>query len=384
MAAFADRIPGKAVSVVKLKVLIIEPSGRGGVCQHAHNLANALAGRGCVVAAAGGVRFETKAFPREYTAIEVFDRFRPRPARLLNLLRFARTFQPDIVHIEGAVHPGAYLVIWKVLARITNARFVYTAHDVFSKNRRPYHPWVLKRIYRGMDHILVNAHQNKQEIIDHFNVAPARVSPLPVGDLMAFIRDRSSSRPSGVPTHAKVILFFGIIERRKGLLTLIRAFPTIKKEIPEAFLLIVGQPHEDLEPYTRAIDELHVSDSVSMRPGYAPLTEVGGLFGASDVVALPYEEGWNSGVVSCAHGFGKPVAATNIAGVPEVVRDGETGFLAPPGDAEAMARIIIRLLGDDALRRRMAPFIRKAAERNAWSEIAAASESVYRSVTRTP
>ncbi len=360
--------------------MIIEPSGRGGVCQHAHNLANALAARGCNVAAAGGVGFETKPFPRDYKAIEVFDRFRPRPARLLNLIRFARTFRPHIVHIEGAVHPGAYLVLWKVLAGVAPARFVYTAHDVFSKNRRPYHPWVLKRIYRGMDHILVNARQNKQEIIDHFNVAPTRVTPLPVGDLLAFIRDSPRSGPPDLPSHAKIILFFGIIERRKGLLTLIRAFPKIKKEIPEAFLLIVGQPHEDMEPYTRAIEDLHISASVSMRPGYAPLTATAGLFDVADVVALPYEEGWNSGVVSCAYGFGKPVAATAITGVPEVVTDGETGFLAPPGDPGAMARIIIRLLGDDALRRRMAPFIRKAAQRDAWSDIAASTESVYRAI----
>ncbi len=366
--------------VLKLNVLIIEPSGRGGVWQHAHNLANALAARGCNVAAAGGVGFETGPFPRDYEAVEVFDRFRPRPARLLNFLRFVQAFRPHIVHMEGAVHPGALLVLWRVLARITDARFVYTAHDVFPKNRRPYHPWVLKRIYRGMDHIFVNARQNKQEIIAHFNAPPTRVSPLPVGDLMAFIRDAPRSGPPGLPARAKIILFFGVIERRKGLLTLIRAFPKIKKEVPEAFLLIVGQPHEDLEPYTRAIEELRISDDVSLRPGYAPLTAAAGLFDAADVVALPYEEGWNSGVVSCAHGFGKPVAATAIAGVPEVVKDGETGFLAPPGDPEAMARILIRLLGDDALRRRMAPFIRKAARRNAWPDIAAFTESVYRGI----
>ncbi|MCP4689960.1 MAG: glycosyltransferase family 4 protein [Desulfobacterales bacterium] len=363
-----------------MKVLIIEPSGRGGVCQHAHNLANALARRGCAVEVAGGVQFETKPFPRDYELIEVFDRFRPRPARLLKFLRFVRASRPDVIHMESAVHPGVCLVLWKILARFTRARFVYTAHDVFPKKQRKYHPWVLKQIYRGVDHIFVNAHQNKQEIIHHFNVAPTRISSLPVGDLMAFVRDLSWYRPRALPANGKIILFFGIIERRKGLLTLLRAFPIIKREIPEAFLLVVGKPHEDMAPYTRAIDELGISDHVSIRPEYAPLMEVAGVFGGADVVALPYDAGWNSGVISCAYGFGKPVAATSITGIPEVVKEGETGFLAPPGDPEAMARIIIRLLGDDALRRRMVPFIREAAERNAWPGIAAAAESVYRAI----
>jgi glycosyltransferase involved in cell wall biosynthesis len=63
-------------------------------------------------------------------------------------------------------------------------------------------------------------------------------------------------------------------------------------------------------------------------------------------------------VVMEALACGTPVVATDVGGIPEMIRDGETGFLVPPGDSRAMAARIVQLLADDSLR---ASFGQKAA-----------------------
>lgn len=357
---------------------MVEPGGRGGICQHAHNLANALAARGHDVALATGVGHETARFPRGYQTLEVFDRFVPRPVRLLRLLAFAARFRPDVVHIEGAVHPGSYYAIWRMLRPFARCRFVYTAHDVFSKKKRPYHPWVLRRIYRGMDHVLVNAERNKQEIVEGFGGSPDRITFVPVGDLVAFVRDVPAGPLDGVPEGTRRLLFFGNIEPRKGLMTLIRAFRRVRDEVPGAVLAIMGRPFEDVGPYRAEIERLGLTDAVCFRPDYVPLEMISSVLGWADLLVLPYERAWNSGIILSAYAFGKPVVSTDVSGLSEVVVDGRTGLVVPPGDAGALASAVVRILSDDALRAAMAAAAREVAARHSWAVIAGQTERAYR------
>lgn len=77
------------------------------------------------------------------------------------------------------------------------------------------------------------------------------------------------------------------------------------------------------------------------------------FFQRASVVAVPYTEASQSGVVPMAYTFGKPVVATRTGGLPDVVEHGETGLLVPPRDEDALADAIIKLLRDAELRRRL-------------------------------
>lgn len=360
-----------------MKILLVEPAGKGGICQHAHNLANALAARDHEVALATTVGFETKPFPRSYRAIEVFDRFRPRPLLMMSFLRWARAFRPDVVHIEAAVHPGAYFLIWKVLESVIKSRFIYTAHDVVSKKSRPYHPWVLKKIYSGMDRIVVNAVRNRDEIVARFGIKPDRICFVPVGDLVAFVRDVPPGNIEGVPPGSRKILFFGNIEPRKGLATLIQAFAGVRRAAPDAFLIIMGRPFEDVKPYQEKIKQLGLSAHVLLRPTYVPLDQISTVLTAADVLALPYERAWNSGIILSAYSYGKPVVATSVSGLSEAIEDGKTGFIVPPGDAGALERALSRILSDTTLREMMQKEARRVADLNSWAHIAEQTERIY-------
>jgi glycosyltransferase involved in cell wall biosynthesis len=75
---------------------------------------------------------------------------------------------------------------------------------------------------------------------------------------------------------------------------------------------------------------------------YVPNEEVGLYFASADLVVLPYTSATGSGVVQVAFGYGVPVLTTTVGSLPEVVTEGETGYLVPPGSPAALADAIAR------------------------------------------
>jgi glycosyltransferase involved in cell wall biosynthesis len=146
------------------------------------------------------------------------------------------------------------------------------------------------------------------------------------------------------------ILFFGFVRKYKGLEYLIRAMPEVLRSI-QVKLLVVGEFWEDKGPYLKAIEELGLQGNIEVVDRYVPNEEVGLYFSAADVVVLPYVDATQSAIVSLAYAFDKPVITTHVGGLPEVVNDGETGFIVPPGDSEALAAAIVRYFGEDCASR---------------------------------
>jgi glycosyltransferase involved in cell wall biosynthesis len=99
-------------------------------------------------------------------------------------------------------------------------------------------------------------------------------------------------------------------------------------------------PYEEL---AQLAQRLGVTDRVELRDGYVSNEDTALLFSACDAALLPYRSATQSGVVALAFGYGRPVIATAVGGLPAAVRDGVDGLLAPPDDADALARAIERV-----------------------------------------
>jgi glycosyltransferase involved in cell wall biosynthesis len=153
-------------------------------------------------------------------------------------------------------------------------------------------------------------------------------------------------------------VFFGRIWDYKGLDFLIRAEPLITERVPHARIVIAGSG-DDFERYRRAM--VH-PDRFVVHNHFIPDEQMVELFRQASVVVLPYVDGSISGVVPVANTFGKPVVATTVGILPEMVEHGRTGLIVPPRDPQALADAIVRLLVDDELRRELG---RNAAERAA-------------------
>jgi glycosyltransferase involved in cell wall biosynthesis len=94
--------------------------------------------------------------------------------------------------------------------------------------------------------------------------------------------------------------------------------------------------------FARQIQELQIEHAVRVVDRYVPNEEVGLYFSAADLVVLPYVSGTGSGIVQIAYGLEKPVLATRVGSLPEVVDDGRTGYLVNPGDPDAWSDLLSR------------------------------------------
>ncbi len=133
-------------------------------------------------------------------------------------------------------------------------------------------------------------------------------------------------------------LYAGDLIPRKGVVHLIKAFAMIIAEFPQSRLFIVGK--EVNRTYTEHVKELadtvHPGDAIHFIPG-VPQRQLARYMGQADVFVLPtYSEGLPR-VVFEAMSAGLPVIATAVSGIPEIVEEGQTGFLIQPGDEAALA-----------------------------------------------
>ena len=141
------------------------------------------------------------------------------------------------------------------------------------------------------------------------------------------------------------------LEPEKGHPTLIEAWPKVLRAVPDAYLLIVGEGsrREALEAQARELKIAHRVIFTGRRDDVPAVTA------ALDVAVLPsYREAQGLSILE-AMALSRPVVASNVGGIPEMIEDGRTGLLVEPHDADALAAGIIRLLKDHPLRRHDRP-----------------------------
>jgi glycosyltransferase involved in cell wall biosynthesis len=180
-----------------------------------------------------------------------------------------------------------------------------------------------------------------------------------------------------LPHHAPVVGNVAALVPHKGQRHLIEAAHLVVQQVPDARFVILGEG-ELREPLERHVREHHLEKHVLL-PGFR--TDVIGCIRGFDVFVMSsVTEGLGTSLLD-AMACAKPIVATTAGGIPEVVVDGETGILVPPRDHQAMARAIVRLLADDALRSRMGSAgLARVRQRFTVERMVAETAAVYRLV----
>lgn len=183
-----------------------------------------------------------------------------------------------------------------------------------------------------------------------------------------------SVRPFQRP--ARSVLFLGWLHRDKGVFDLMHAIPDVLRSVPEATFVLAGSG--DVDAMMTLARSLRIEHALRW-PGWVDGAEKDQLLRSADVFVLPsYYEGLPLGVLE-AMACGIPVIATSVGGVPDVIEDRINGLLVDPGQPAALARAIVTMLTDDALRARL----REAAHRDVRKRFSAETvieelESLYR------
>ncbi len=268
--------------------------------------------------------------------------------------------------------------------QIAGKHIVLTAHDVVPFDARPSDLGWLRRIYHTADRIIVHAESNRDTLAAQFQINPDKVYVIPMGPYLRFAHEQAmpaelAKERLGLKPDTPVVLFFGQIKKVKGLQYLIHAFQQVADQYSTARLVIAGPEWKtSFADYAALIRELNLVPQVLTHITYVPDEQVGTFFSAADVVALPYTESYQSAVLYMAYSFARPVVASAVGGLTEVIEDGVTGLLVPPADVKQLAKALLVLLKDTVMAQAMGKQGRALVEsRFGWAEIARKIVAVY-------
>ncbi len=357
------------------------PPDYGGGARHALGLCHKLAARGVTTFVVTGHRGQGVVHDR-VEGIPVTRLPLPRQGgtgvlpfylRLLRLL-LARRHDYDLIHAH-AVHHHAYagFLIGRLLGKPAIAKIALLGHDdpaSFARRR-------LGRVQMGLIRQASTLVATSREMVEAVQATgwPAdRLVYIPNGvDADRFCPLDGRERPAlrrrlDLPEDAFVLLFVGLVVRRKGVDLLAQAWPQIRKAQPQAHLVLVG-PHSGREHW--GVDERYVAEvkaSLAQGGDGAPVRFVGMVadpipyLQAADLFVFPSRQEGMPNALLEAMACGLPFVATRLGCIEEMAPSEQRPYLVPTDDVGALAEAIISLARDANARRELSIAVRRTVE----------------------
>lgn len=382
-------------SVCRLRVCLVGPAWpfRGGISHYNTSLARELALRHEVSVVNYSRLYPDFLFPGKTQYDESGSSHRVESERIIDSVnpftwiragfRIAR-MKPDLTVVQWW-HPyfaPALVMICSILRMLSSTKIVFICHNVVPHETSPVDRMLSSIAFLAPHAFVVQSQEDRSNLLKIRKKAVVAPHPLPTFD---FFRSgemtKEEARNEIGEGEGPLLLFFGLIRPYKGLRHLIEAMPSIGGRTG-ARLLVVGEFYEDSAPYFELAGRLGVSDRIGFVDRYIANEEVAAYFTAADLVMLPYISATQSAIAQVAVAFDRPMIATRVGGLPEVVSEGKTGFIVPPADPEAMAAAVSRFF-DERWGERMAPNFEEEKRRFSWSSLADAIEGLYTTVSRS-
>jgi len=298
-----------------------------------------------------------------------------RLAHVLKNVRGLSTGKFDIIHFN--IVPDWFNPIWPfvAVARAIGVKTVLNIHGfipielTFTENQRliPDSLRLLysQKIYRFVNKIVVNSQYMFNAIVNYYGIEPSKIGIIPNGvNFKRFSNQKKNMVLIGDPS----ILYFGNLLARKGVDILIRAIAKAKAELPEIKLHLVGSG--DLCGYLKQLALGEKIDRQVVFWGSADYTLVPQYYKGADICVFPSRYEPFGIVILEAFASGKPVIASHVGGIPEIVSDGKNGVLVKPNDPVALSDAIVALSQDDNLRKKLSECALETAARYSWENIA--------------
>ncbi|MBA4142653.1 MAG: glycosyltransferase family 4 protein [Nitrosospira sp.] len=289
-----------------------------------------------------------------------------------------KRYAPEIIHYQEEIRDE--LVLGLIFIRtIPTVLTIHdpTPHSGTDSNRLRYSRYrlYLPLMRYSADMAITHGCTLSDSLVKNYPRFIGKVRTIPHGPLgLNCVKEGSEE---SLRTDGYRLLFFGRIHEYKGLRYFIDSVTALRNKGYPVTGVVAGQGN-DLECHRQQMENAGCFEILDR---YISAEEIPGLFLESFAVILPYVDGTQSGVAAMALGFARPVVASAVGSIPELVRDRENGLLVPPRDVLALVEAIETLLIDKQLWKRLA---RGAGELRdgelSWGVIAAKTMSAYDSV----
>jgi len=279
------------------------------------------------------------------------------------------------------------LVLFNLLfVKIFFGKIVLTVHDVSSFSDSSTSSIICKLIYKLTDRIITHNEFSKLEILDLNVSLSSRTSIVPHGNYTPFINiqyDKEKSREQlGISNNSKVLLFFGMIKKEKGLEILLSALNGVIKENPDVLLLIAGKPWEnDFAAYQKIIDQNNLSEYILLHSKFIQQEDVEHYYCVSDLVVLPYKKIYQSGVLMMTLSYKRPALVSDLPPFKEIISDNENGFLFKTENVSDLTAKLNSILENEELMEQVGATGNELINtKYDWCEIGRLTKQVYQSL----
>lgn len=284
------------------------------------------------------------------------------------LRRRIEELDPDVVHFQWLVHRPDLDLRW-LRAITARRRTVLTAHDLWAMLQSRPRDW--RRVFDAVDRVVVHSRRGVDQLT-HLGLANERIARIPHA-VFGSEPAREATGPAG-----NTLLFVGLLRTYKGIDLLLRALPQILRNVPEARLVVAGDPVDPVQPLQALAEHLGIADRVEWRLAFQSETEIDALMAAAALVVLPYRRQVDaSGILASALGRGRPVVAADVGNLGETVEEFGAGEVVPPEDVSALAAACSRLLTDTQARERAIEGTLAARKALTWEGSARLHEQLY-------
>jgi glycosyltransferase involved in cell wall biosynthesis len=342
-----------------MKIIIIEPIGAyGGMMLYDFSLCSSLVNAGVIP-----LLFTSNETPDQkkgdFLVVRNFKGVYGKANKVLRAARFLIALVRSLVmgRFAGAkiahfhfYHTTTIEYLQVCMAKMLGLHVVLTYHDVesFSGGSKAS---MAQRIINCADSIIAHSKIAQRELACKFELSDRKLHLIRHGNHVSWLPPLPSKIESrrilGIPSSAKILLFFGQIKNVKGLDILLRAMPLIHAHVKGVQLVVAGRPWQTKwHNYEKQAESLGISDIIDARIGYVPEELVAHYFNATDAVVIPYRKIYQSGNVLMGMSYGKPVIVSDIPGMLEMIEDEVTGFVFRDGNAKDCADVVVRVLSN--------------------------------------
>lgn len=307
------------------------------------------------------------------------------PSSLFDLLQLIRKLKIDLVNIQFCTTAMPVIFYYNLLCKKMKEQkipIILTCHDVLKHDSSGNEIDSLKLMYGEADHLIVGNEIELKKLTDNFLIPEKKITVIEHGVYNKFDKGKftdKTAREYFSLQNRKVILFFGFLRKYKGILTLIDSMKYVVKKENKAILHIAGS--SDIEGFNnliiKKIKNNKLSKNVLFNNKYLSIEEIEAVYKSSDIVALPYNNVSQSGVLSLSLYFKKPVVITNIFAEASTIHK-KMGLVVKPNKPKELANAILYLLKNKDVAKKYGKAGHKYIEKyRSWGKIAKKMYTIF-------